>query len=82
VDDITLRPAWLRCVPPPPLPAMPTTTDDKRSPPPKRKRPRPRGATIIHVQFGNGGGRRAAVEARARRPERTAKATTHGRASP
>jgi len=46
---------------------MPTTTDDKTSQKRKRakgspkpgQKPSPKGATIIHVQFGNGGGRRA-----------------------
>jgi tetratricopeptide (TPR) repeat protein len=63
VDEITPRRPWLRLAPPPLLHAMPTTTDDKRTTAGKRKRPRPRGATIIHVQFGNGGGRRAPTEA-------------------
>ncbi len=47
---------------------MATTTDDKRTAPTKKKRARParqgsgRGATVIHVQFGEGGGRRVAPE--------------------
>jgi DNA-binding transcriptional MerR regulator len=59
-----LPPHWLRLLPPASPLAMPTTTDDKTPLPPKRKRPRPspraarRSATIIHVQFGAGGGRR------------------------
>jgi tetratricopeptide (TPR) repeat protein len=42
---------------------MTTTTDDKGTQVPKRKRLRPRGATIIHVEFGEGGGRRRVPEA-------------------
>jgi tetratricopeptide (TPR) repeat protein len=69
VAERPLPPPWLRLVPvAPPPSAMSTTTDDQNPVPPKRKRPKsgPRsgrsskGATIIHVQFGDGGGRRGA----------------------
>jgi len=42
---------------------MTTTTDDKITQTSKRKRARPRGATVIHVEFGQGGGRRRTPEA-------------------
>jgi DNA-binding transcriptional MerR regulator len=60
-----LAPPWLRLLPPALPSAMPTTTDDKTTPKRKRAKGGPKagqakGATIIHVQFGNGGGRRGA----------------------
>jgi DNA-binding transcriptional MerR regulator len=62
VAEGRVPPAWLRLLPRASLSSMPTTPDDKTTPPKRRrgkaeKRPG-KGATIIHVAFGDGGGRR------------------------